>query len=212
MCNEKRIYNKESESILEKLKEEQNSLRGTIKVSLGNVSFTLINKDLIGNVIETWFNKWVILNNIVAKKNMDSQKFPDYYVGQENDFLEIKCFDANRRPSFDVANFENYYQILKEDSELRLKYLDCDYLIFAYKMTSAGEILISDIFLKKIWEITCPSKKFPIRVQYKRGKIYAIRPTVWYSKSSRIEFPVFKSKDEFFEAINTTYELYKNES
>lgn len=68
MCNEKRIYHKESESILEKLKEEQNSLRGTIEVSLGDVFFTLINKDLIGNVIETWFNKWVILNNIVAKK------------------------------------------------------------------------------------------------------------------------------------------------
>lgn len=39
MCNEKRIYHKESESILEKLKEEQNSLRGTIEVSLGDVFF-----------------------------------------------------------------------------------------------------------------------------------------------------------------------------
>jgi len=206
------MYNEESESILEKLKEEQDFLIGTINVSLGDISFTLINKDLIGSVIESWFNKWVILNNIVVKKNMDSQAFPDYYVGQENDFLELKCFDADRRPSFDIADFENYYEIVNEYSELSLKYLDCDYLIFGYTMTSTGEIIISDIFLKKIWEITCPSKKFPLRVQSKRGKIYAIRPTVWYSKSSRIEFPVFKSKYEFFEALNRTYEVYKNEN
>jgi hypothetical protein len=206
------MYNEESESILEKLKEEQDFLIGTINVSLGDISFTLINKDLIGSVIESWFNKWVILNNIVVKKNMDSQAFPDYYVGQENDFLELKCFDADRRPSFDIADFENYYEIVNEYSELSLKYLDCDYLIFGYTMTSTGEIIISDIFLKKIWEITCPSKKFPLRVQSKRGKIYAIRPTVWYSKSSRIEFPVFKSKYEFFEALNRTYEIYKNEN
>jgi len=206
------MYNEESESILEKLKEEQDFLIGTINVSLGDISFTLINKDLIGSVIESWFNKWVILNNIVVKKNMDSQAFPDYYVGQENDFLELKCFDADRRPSFDIADFENYYEIVNENSELSLKYLDCDYLIFGYTMTSTGEIIISDIFLKKIWEITCPSKKFPLRVQSKRGKIYAIRPTVWYSKSSRIEFPVFESKYEFFEALNRTYELYKNEN
>jgi len=206
------MYNEESESILKKLKEEQDFLIGTINVSLGDISFTLINKDLIGSVIESWFNKWVILNNIVVKKNMDSQAFPDYYVGQENDFLELKCFDADRRPSFDIADFENYYEIVNENSELSLKYLDCDYLIFGYTMTSTGEIIISDIFLKKIWEITCPSKKFPLRVQSKRGKIYAIRPTVWYSKSSRIEFPVFESKYEFFEALNRTYELYKNEN
>ena len=206
------MYNEESESILEKLKEEQDFLIGTINVSLGDISFTLINKDLIGSVIESWFNKWVILNNIVVKKNMDSQAFPDYYVGQENDFLELKCFDADRRPSFDIADFENYYEIVNEYSELSLKYLDCDYLIFGYTMTSTGEIIITDIFLKKIWEITCPSKKFPLRVQSKRGKIYAIRPTVWYSKSSRIEFPVFKSKYEFFEALNRTYEIYKNEN
>lgn len=142
---------------------------------------------------------------------MDSQKFPDYYVGQEDDFLEIKCFDADKNPLFDVADFESYYEVLKNNSELSLKYLYCDYLIFAYKMTSSGEILIYDIFLKKIWEITCPSKKFPIRVQYKRGKIYAIHPTVWYSNSSRIEFPVFKSENEFIEAMYKTYDFYKDE-
>ena len=81
------------------------------------------------------------------------QEFPDYYIGQRNDFLEIKCFDIDRKPSFDVTDFENYYEVLKEGSKLSLKHLNCDYLIFAYEMTSSGEILIHDIFLKKIKEI-----------------------------------------------------------
>ena len=69
-----------------------------------------------------------------------------------------------------------------------------------------GVIIIKNVWLKKIWELTCSSDKWPLRVQAKKDVIYNIRPAIWYSKSSR--YKPFKSKEEFLSALNDTRYQY----
>ena len=84
-----------------------------------------------------------------------------------------------------------------------------DYLIFSYKLT--GSVLsIENIWLKKIWEITCPSERWPLKTQTKRGVIYNIRPAAWYSKNAR--YKVFTSEEDFINAVFETQAEYTGSS
>ena len=81
-----------------------------------------------------------------------------------------------------------------------------DYLIFAYKVIS-GNLVIDNIFLKKIWEITCPSEKWPLKNQTKRGIIYNIRPSCFNGKKNK-RYQSFSSPKEFVDALYNTEEKY----
>lgn len=83
--------------------------------------------------------------------------------------------------------------------------LQSNYLLIKYKM-DGGVVTIEDCWLKKIWEISCPSAKWPIKVQDKRGIIYNLRPATWYS--NKMEFPVFKCIEYFLSAIEETVYKY----
>jgi len=69
-----------------------------------------------------------------------------------------------------------------------------------------SQITIKDVWLKKIWELSCPSGTYPIKVQEKKQVIYNLRPGVWYSERSR--FKPFSSKEEFLSALNETRYQY----
>ena len=53
---------------------------------------------------------------------------------------------------FDIANFESYCKSLSENPER----LYADYLIIGYELKKA-KLTIKDVWLKKIWEISCQS-------------------------------------------------------
>lgn len=69
-----------------------------------------------------------------------------------------------------------------------------------------GVISIKNVWLKKIWELACPSSTYPLKVQEKKSVIYNIRPSIWYSDRAR--FKPFSSKEEFLSALNNTRYQY----
>ncbi len=198
------MYHAESKKISDLLVKNISSFKGGTLFSIGDITISVTSKDGLGGLIEEWFGVWAEENgfNITdPKKNGGSQMFPDYYVGTDNSLLEVKTFDATASANFDLANFDSYCESVAEFPQR----VDADYLIFSYKL-EGDELTIENVWLKKIWEITCPSDAYPLKVQQKRKVIYNIRPATWYS--SRSQFDTFKSKDEFIEALYDTQEKY----
>lgn len=180
---------------------------------LGNITFNtatgivvIKEKDIIGNAIQSWLASWLTLNNISYSLPTSTQEFPDYIINpntgqQEN--LEIKSWYGQASPAFDIANFESYIATLQQDPSK----LDTDYLIFKYDMDLNGNIRIDNVYFKKIWEITCPSESYDLKVQVKRGVIYNIRPASWYSNRAR--YQPFISRREFVQALSDTLISYR---
>lgn len=138
------------------------------------------------------------------EENPNSQVFPDFYLDKHNKklgLLEVKSFDWDRGPGFDLANFDSYCNSLLTSAYR----LNSDYLIFAYQM-KGSELTIKDVWIKKIWELACPSSTYPLKVQEKKSVIYNIRPGIWYSERSK--FKPFKSLEEFLSALNETRYQY----
>ncbi len=118
---------------------------------------------------------------------------------------EIKTFDATAVANFDLANFDSYCKSVAENPERA----DSDYLIFSYKLEK-GLLSIENIWLKKIWEITCPSAAYPLKIQQKKKIIYNIRPANWDALNAT--FKTFSSKEDFIEALFETKKQYKGSS
>ena len=149
------------------------------------------------------------LNTILLKKIFTIEFpialkfFPDFYSSGEDEenLLELKAFNYNETPAFDVANFASYC-----DSLILKPYrLFADYIILGYTMTN-GSLKIEKIWKKKVWEICSTSSNHKLRVQDKKGTIYNIRPCTWYSNRSNATSP-FENKEIFVQAI---YETLKN--
>lgn len=177
---------------------------GHIEFVLNNLSVMVDSNDTVGNLLQSWFIKWLNENEIISLSNPNPQKFPDFFLDPndtENGLLEVKTFNMKRSPGFDIANFDSYCNSLKTDAYR----LDSDYLIFGYKM-NGGLITIENVWLKKVWEISGPSGPWPVKVQDKRNVIYNLRPVTWYSK--RKTFRPFGSKELFLENLNETRYQY----
>ena len=175
-----------------------------IQFTLKDLTIKIETKDTIGNLIQEWLKEWMKKENIEFEENTNSQTFPDIFLNVKDKtkgLLEIKTFDFNRGPGFDLANFDSYCTSLLENSHR----LDSDYLILAYQM-NGSEITIKDIWLKKIWELSGASSTYPIKVQEKKKVIYNIRPIIWYS--GKTTFKSFSSKEEFLKALNETRYQY----
>jgi type II restriction enzyme len=149
--------------------------------------------------LQEWIGEWMKSKNYYFRTRQNTQEFPDFLLSESNtsDFLEIKTFNADAGPGFDLANFDAYCTSLLSIPER----LDTDYLILSYKMID-GELSIDNIWLKKIWEISSASRPNPVKLQTKRGQIYNLRPCTWYAKRPR--FPAFENHQAFLEAITAT--------
>jgi hypothetical protein len=179
---------------------------GKILFSLKDVSIVVMSRDVIGNILQNWFEEWLKKRNIIFGTPKNTQEFPDIHLNTEDrtkDLLEIKAFDLDKGANFDIANFQAYCRSLKENSYR----LDADYLIFGYQMDEEGNIKIGQIWLKKIWEIAGSSEAYPLKIQQKQGVIYNIRPSVWYSKG-KLKYPAFTSKKDFVMALYGTLLKY----
>ena len=198
-------YHKESLSMYQALLGIKPSLVGGTHFHLGDVSLQIEGKDGIGGLIEEWFGVWAQRQNFNIRPKDASQEFPDYFVGNDNGLLEIKTFDRDASPNFDIANFESYCASLAENPHR----LYSDYLIFGYRVNN-GQLSIADIWLKKIWEITCPSERWALKTQTKRDVIYNIRPATWYSNRGR--YQPFNDPKLFVQALYETQQAYRGYS
>ncbi|HMQ85246.1 MAG TPA: NgoBV family restriction endonuclease, partial [Saprospiraceae bacterium] len=175
-----------------------------INFSLKNLTISVETKDTVGNLLQEWLKAWMKRAQIEFEEHTNSQTFPDFHLDRtdyKKGLLEVKSFDWDRGPGFDLANFDAYCNSLIENAYR----IDSDYLIFAYQM-AGSEITIKNVWLKKIWELSCPSGTYPIKVQEKKQVIYNLRPGIWYSE--RATFKPFASKEEFLSALNETRYQY----
>jgi hypothetical protein len=174
-------------------------------MTLGGISIDVEGKSGMGDLLEEWFGVWANKNNFSVEKQTESQEFPDYFIGENRHHLEIKTFDSTAGANFDLANFDSYCKSVADAPERA----DSDYLIFSYKLEN-GFLSIENIWLKKIWEITCPSAAYPIKIQQKKKIIYNIRPANWDAANAK--FKTFSSKKEFIEALFEKQNQYKGSS
>lgn len=177
---------------------------GEIQFRVKDLSIVIKTKDSVGNLLQEWLKAWFISSEIDFEENTNSQTFPDFFLDKEDytkGLLEVKSFDYDRGPGFDLANFDSYCNSLLENAYR----IDSDYLILGYQMID-GVISIKNVWLKKIWELACSSSTYPIKVQEKKNIIYNIRPSMWYS--DRAKFKPFENKESFLSALNETRYQY----
>lgn len=181
------------------------TVEGQIRFYLGDVDIIVKQKDVVGNIIQEWLEGWLRKNNIAFDCNPNTQMPPDIFLNPENhttDLLEVKAFNRQASPGFDIADFKAYArEILQSPHMLHTKYL-----IFGYKMSNDGIVTIQDLWLKNVWEICRSMDGWPLNVQYKNGVIHKIRPANWFGNRSR--FPMFSSLEHYLSAIEETLFSY----
>lgn len=194
------VYNKllKEDKILE--------LQGQIKFFFGDVDIVVKQKDVVGNIIQEWLQGWFEKRDIEYAPSCNTQMPPDFFLNpsdSENDLLEVKAFNRNAGPGFDIADFRMYEEEIIDKPYM----LNVDYLIFGYIMSDDGYVTIKNLWLKKVWEITRRMDGWPINLQVKQGVVHKIRPGIWYS-SRPGNIPMFKSLEHFISAIEET--VYQN--
>lgn len=176
---------------------------GSIEIRLGGISAKYNGKDAIGDLLQEWLGEWLKQKNFYFRQPTNTQEFPGFLL-DENDkkgFLEIKTFNADATPAFDIANFDSYNKSLL----LKPERLDADYLIFGYKMVDSV-LSVDNLWLMKVWEMAGTSGANPVYVQTKNSQPYNLRPVKWYAKSPKNK--PFADKLSFLNAVAETLEKY----
>lgn len=168
---------------------------GVLTFEFNNTKILLSTKDIIGGVLQEWFGFWMTNNNIYWEPGPHSQLWPDFILGDKK-HLEFKSFDGTANPNFDLANFDSYTRSLLSYPER----IDTEHLIFEYTLLYNGSVKINDFYVKKIWEMTGPSKSNILTLQVKQGLPQNIRPKNFCSHSGNIEF--FKTRKDFVMALD----------
>lgn len=197
-----------AQEIYDKLLNEDmiKTVKGQIKFNLGDVKITIKKKDVVGNILQEWLEGWLLKREIEFDTNPNTQMPPDFFLVPENHsigLLEVKAFNKEGNPGFDIADFKAFVKELVE----KPYYLETDFLIFGYIMDeNTGDVIVKDLWLKKIWEITKPMSNWPITVQYKNKTLNKMRPGNWYT--TRGNNQVFESKEDYLAAFEET--IYQN--
>ena len=93
-------------------------LSGQIKFYLGDVDIVVRQKDIVGNVIQEWLEGWLKKRGVEYAVNPNSQMPPDFFLDVKDDthnLLEIKAFNSDASPGFDIADFTMYSEeIIRE--------------------------------------------------------------------------------------------------
>lgn len=177
-------------------------LEGQIKFYLGDVNIIVKQKDVVGNIMQEWLQGWLDARGIEYAPSENTQMPPDFFLNPDDrtkGLLEVKAFNRNGSPGFDIADFRMYALEIQEKPYM----LDVDYLIFGYDMSDNGVVTIKDVWLKKVWQITRRMENYPINLQVKEGVIHKIRPGVWYSERVT-DYAIFECLEDFISAIEET--------
>ena len=201
------MVEKTSQEIFNLLNSEVIDKPGKITFNLADIPVVINTTDTVGNSIQNWLKEWMNVKGIYSDEPENTQEFPDFYLSASNrqdHMLEVKAFNYEASPAFDIANYESY---VKSVSEKPYR-LAADYLVFGYKMDADGTIRIKKIWLKKIWEIAGTSTRYALNTQVKKDVIYNIRPN---GKFKRDEEVPFKNKEQFLKAIYDTQSKYRGQ-
>ena len=177
-------------------------LEGQIRFYLGDVNIIVKQKDVVGNIMQEWLQGWMDAKGIEYAPSENTQMPPDFFLNPDDktkNLLEVKAFNRNGSPGFDIADFRMYASEIQEKPFM----LDVDYLIFGYDMSDDGVVTIKDVWLKKVWQITRRMENYPINLQVKEGVIHKIRPGVWYSERTT-DYAIFECLEDFISAIEET--------
>ena len=193
-----------AKQVYDKLLNEDNILRleGQIKFFLGDVSIIVKQRDVVGNIMQGWLDA----RGIEYAPSENTQMPPDFFLNPSDktkDLLEVKAFNRNAGPGFDIADFKMYQREIIREPYM----LDVDYLIFGYDMSSEGVVTIKDVWLKKVWEITRRMEAWPLNLQIKQNVVHKIRPGIWYGEGSR-DYAIFGCLEDFISAVEET--VYRN--
>ena len=157
---------------------KNNVKKAKVKIicKVDDIEFEVKNKDIMGNLIQSWLEVFLDHNKINWHGPVSTQEYPDFIL-DDHQYMELKCWFKDASPAFDIANFKS----IVNDLIINPKRLDSDYLIFNYGFDDNG-ITLNDFWVKKIWEITkIPTSKKSqnynlISSQVKNGTIYNLRP------------------------------------
>lgn len=193
-----------SQEIYDRLVNDEHilELEGQIKFYLGDVDIIVRQKDVVGNIMQEWLQGWLDARGIEYAPSENTQMPPDFFLNPDDKtrgLLEVKAFNRNGSPGFDIADFRMYAEEIQEKPYM----LDVDYLIFGYDMSDEGVVTIKDVWLKKVWQITRRMENYPINLQVKDGVIHKIRPGVWYSQRAT-DYAIFDCLEDFVSAIEET--------
>jgi hypothetical protein len=182
-------------------------VKGQIKFYLGNVDIIVKQRDVVGNIMQEWLEGWLKQNEVAYKLNSNSQMPPDFYLNPDDkttELLEVKAFNFDASPGFDIADFNAYQsEIISKPYMLNTKYL-----IFGYQMQEDGYVVIKKLWLQNVWEICRRMENWPLNLQIKDKVVHKIRPCTWYSKAKAIRYKPFESLEDFVSAIEQT--VYQN--
>ena len=182
------------------------TIKGQIRFNLGDVSIIVKRKDVVGNILQEWLEGWLIKRDIDFTPNPNTQMPPDIFLNTKDltkNWLEIKAFNRESSPAFDIADFKAFVRELVE----KPYHLDTDYLIFGYVMDEeTGDVIVKDLWIKKIWEITKTMDNWPITVQYKNGMVQKMRPGNWYTSKGNAQ--VFECMEDYLAAFEETIYQY----
>lgn len=171
---------------------------GCVKFNLRDFDIIVESNDVVGNILEDWLAKWMVNKGFDNIHNR-GQNSPDFWLNQDNlneDWLEVKSFTGS--PNFDIGSFRGYIEeILKKPWKLHAKYL-----LLKYNMNKDGLVVIENCWLKNVWEISCTSSVWPIKVQFRKRVINNIRPATWYSNNT--DYPTFQSLEDYLAALEQT--------
>jgi hypothetical protein len=187
--------------------------KGQITFKLGKVDIIVKQRDVVGNIMQEWISGWMDYNNVDFALNQNTQMPPDFYLDPDDlkhNLLEIKAFNYQAGPGFDIADFKMYEQEIVSKPWM----LDVTYLIFGYEMSEDGVVTIKKMWKQKVWEICRPmisgkgSAKvpWPLNLQIKQGVVHKIRPAKWFSPSRA--FRTFENVEDFLSAVEET--IYQN--
>lgn len=194
----KQIYNK--------LIYETNIVRdfGAIEVSLKDIEITEWDDQAVREIMRVWLRHWMDKNNIAYIANEDHAIPIDYYLcGADNpqNSICVKVFQVYEKVNYAIADFRTFAEELLCTPSI----LNTDYLVFEYgidrKVNGKGELIIKDLLMKKIWQMTRPMDGNPLSLQKVNGKIRQIKSCDWNKDNAP---KTFKTLEHFLSAVEET--------
>lgn len=188
----------EIDRIVRRLQEQQVvGKQGQLRFELAGIPFPVSSKDIIGGVLQEWFENWMRQNAIPFRKPDNTQEPPDFFLADDT-HLEIKAFNYTANPGFDLANFNAYTRdLLRHPTRL-----DAEHLVFGYSVLN-GNVIIREFWVKKIWQMAGTSKKNHLSLQVKQGEPVNIRPKDWRNRDNN-----FTSRRAFVTALDAAIQHF----
>lgn len=196
---------------IESLDELSNLLRkkvhhkqGSIVIYVDGIPQISHSNDIVGNSLQEWLPAWFSDNGLDLTPNEHTQTFPDFmaHFTDKDIPMDIKCWNFDAQPAFDIANFDSFYRTTYTDPEK----ITAKYLVIGYKPNKHG-FTIEYVDLKNLWELLGKTKTKPLNLQVKQGKPYAIRPINFKKKENG-----FNDVEKMIEAVKATRDIYPNDS